>query len=228
MVFLALIFRTFLFEPFHIPSSSMKPNLLIGDYIFVNKWSYGYGRYSLPIHIDFIDRKIFSKTPKRGDVVVFVPPKDSKRYYIKRIIGIGGDKISIGDGKIFVNDCQIIDEETGIFTDRIEELDMSVDFKVYDEKNCDSRNYQVMNLNGMPSLHIEDEYIVPESHVFMLGDNRDNSKDSRFDDVGFIPEKNLVGKASFVGISFDIKIDFGKPSNLLKLIRYNRIFSSIN
>ena len=206
----------------------MKPNLLIGDYIFVNKMAYGYSKYALPIHPSFIHGKIFSKTPKRGEVVVFVPPKDSKRYYIKRVIGIGGDKISIANGEIFINDCKIIDTENGIFSDRIEEIDASLDFKVFDEKNCDKKTYSIMHLDGMPSLHENAEYIVPQGHVFMMGDNRDNSKDSRFDDVGFIPEENLVGRASFIGISFDAKVDFGKLSSLLKLIRYNRIFHSIN
>ena len=228
MIFLALTFRTLFFEPFHIPSSSMKPNLLIGDYIFVNKWAYGYDKYSLPFHPDFIHGKIFSKTPKRGDVVVFVPPKDSKKYYIKRVIGLSGDKVSIGNGDIFINDCKIVGVENGTFTDRIEELNANIDFKIFDEKNCDNKTYQVMNLNGKPSLHDKAEYIVPKGHLFMMGDNRDNSKDSRFDDVGFIPEENLVGKASFIGISFNTKVDFDKLSNLLKLIRYNRIFHSIN
>jgi signal peptidase I len=228
IIFLALIFRTLIFEPFHIPSSSMKPNLLIGDYIFVKKWSYGYDKYALPFHPSFIHGKIFSKSPKRGDVVVFVPPKDSKRYYIKRVIGISGDKISIGNGEIFVNDCKILNEDNGVFTDRIEELNRSIDFKISTEKNCDGRNYQVMNLSGKPSLYYEEEYIVPENHVFMMGDNRDNSKDSRFDEVGFIPEENIVGKACFIGISFNTKIDFGSISDLLKFVRYNRIFHSIN
>lgn len=227
MCLLALLFRTLFFEPFHIPSSSMKPNLLIGDYIFVNKMSYGYDKYSLPFHLSFINGKIFSRTPERGDVVVFVPPKDSKRYYIKRVVGIGGDKISIKDREIYINDCKINDEEAGIFTDRLDEVNITLDFNVFREKNCNNKEYNVMYLEKKPSLHDDIEYIVPEGHVFMMGDNRDNSKDSRFDDVSFIPEENIVGKASIIGISFDTKVDFGKPSNLLKLIRYKRIFNSI-
>ena len=228
MVFLAILFRTIFFEPFHIPYSSMKPNLLIGDYIFVNKMAYGYSRYSLPFHFNFINGKIFARHAKRGDVAVFVPPKDSKRYYIKRVFGIGGDKILIENGDIYINDCKINDEEAGIFPDRIDELKIDINFNKFIETNCDGKKYDIMHMPDKPSLQEKQEYIVPDGHVFMMGDNRDNSKDSRFEDVSFIPEDNLVGRASFIAVSFDTKIDFGSPLNLINFIRYNRIFHPIN
>ncbi len=228
MIILAIAFRTIFFEPFHIPSSSMKPNLLIGDYIFVNKMTYGYGRYSLPFHLNFIDGKILKRSPKRGDVAVFVPPKDPSRYYIKRVAGLGGDKILIENGEIYINDCKINDEKVGIFNDRIDELKIHLDFDKFLETNCDNKKYNIMHLSDKPSIQERQEYIVPADHVFMMGDNRDNSKDSRFDDVSFIPEDNLVGRASFIAVSFDTKIDFGSPSNLINFIRYNRLFTPIN
>jgi signal peptidase I len=224
---LAIIFRAFLFEPFHIPSSSMKPNLLIGDYVFVNKMVYGYGRYSVPFHPKFITGHFLQKLPKRGDIVVFVPPKDEKSYYVKRVIGLPGDVIEIKAHKIFVNGNELQLTETGVFEDFIE-VAGKIKFNKFIEQNIDQKKYEILYFDDSPSLANE-VYRVPEDSMFLMGDNRDNSMDSRFSDVGFIPVNNLVGKVSFIGFSINEK---GEKSTdmldrVMNFIRFKRIFNFV-
>ena len=195
-IFIALIIRSFAFEPFNIPSGSMKPNLLVGDFIFVSKWSYGYSRHSLPFSIPLIPNKILQKNPERGDVVVFKTPENNRTDYIKRLIGLPGDKIKIINGVIFINNNEIYRKRLDDFID--------TDFNV---KNKRVRKYKEFFFNlEIDILDITDngivdntkEFVIPEDH-FVMGDNRDNSQDSRFiNSVGFIPFENLVGKARFI------------------------------
>ena len=224
-IFIALIIRSFVFEPFNIPSGSMKPNLLVGDFIFVSKWSYGYSRHSLPFSIPLIPNKILQKNPERGDVVVFKTPENNRTDYIKRVIALPGDKIKIINGVIFINNNEIYRKRLDDFID--------TDFNV---KNKRVRKYKEFFFNlEVDILDITDngiadntkEFVIPEDHFFVMGDNRDNSQDSRFiNSVGFIPFENLVGKARFIFFSLENSrfLEFWKWP---KAIRYNRIFKKI-
>lgn len=194
-VVFAMLFRSLFYEPYVVPSSSMKPNLLIGDYIFVSKFAYGYSRYSFPLGLNIFKGRFFFKEPKAGDIVVFKKPSDTSDAYVKRLIGLPGDKIEIIDGQLLVND-QLCTYET---------LDAFDDGKMMDqflEKHTrENKNYPILK------IHFNDNFgpiIVPPKMYFMLGDNRDNSKDSRFmSAVGLIPEDYLVGKAEMIFYSTD-------------------------
>ncbi|MBL6665229.1 MAG: signal peptidase I [Rickettsiales bacterium] len=217
---LAMFVRSFFFEPFHIPSSSMKPGLLIGDYIFVSKFSYGYSRYSFPLGLKIFEGRIWKSTPKRGDVAVFRLPENPRINYIKRIIGLPGDTIQVRDGVLFINEEEIPKEENGLFEEEgfktiktfIETLPNNKEFYVLDERTTPQDSTGI--------------YQVPTGHYFMMGDNRDNSQDSRFlDHVGYVPEENLIGRANIIFFSN------AKPTwqiwNWPTSIRFSRIFTTI-
>ena len=224
-IFIALIIRSFIAEPFNIPSGSMKPNLLVGDFIFVSKWSYGYSKHSLPFSIPIIKNKILSKIPNRGDVVVFKTPFDNKTDYIKRIIGLPGDKIKIYNGQIIINDKLILRKKINNFID-VEKNGKTKSIRRYQEYFFDLE-IEILDLmdNGIAdNTHI---YKVPKDHFFVMGDNRDNSQDSRFmNKVGFIPINNLVGKAQFIFFSLE-NSRFYQIWKWPKAIRYKRLFSQI-
>ena len=195
---IALIIRTFLFQPFNIPSGSMKNTLLVGDYLFVSKFSYGYSRFSLPFSPDLFEGRIWEGTPSRGDVVVFKLPKDDSTDYIKRVIGLPGDKIQMIKGLLHINGEPVKREMTGqIQNPDITEVQQPVD--VYRETLPNGVSYDTLDLtpNGMSDN--TREYVVPPDHYFMMGDNRDNSADSRA--FGFVPSENLVGRANIIFFS---------------------------
>lgn len=191
----AMIFRTFLFEPFHIPSGSMKPGLLIGDYIFVSKYSYGISRYSFPLGLPLFEGRTQGiKKPERGDVVVFKLPRDTSTNYIKRLIGLPGDRIQVKDSILYLNGVAVPRKEIKPFVDKdnmvipqyVETLPSGVSYRVLDQ---------------LPYGHLDNTeiYIVPPKHYFFMGDNRDNSQDSRvLSAVGFVPEENLVGETELI------------------------------
>lgn len=196
---LALIIRTFLFQPFSIPSGSMRPTLLEGDYLFVTKWAYGYSRHSLPFSPPVLSGRIWDAEPERGDVVVFKLPQDTSFDYIKRVIGLPGDRIQMRDGALFINDEPVAREKVGeINNPDITEVNRPVE--VWRETLPNGVSYDTLDLTKNGIGDDTREFRVPEGHYFMMGDNRDNSTDSRFT-VGFVPHENLVGRANIIFFS---------------------------
>jgi signal peptidase I len=225
-VFLAVIVRTVAYEPFSIPSGSMIPTLLIGDYLFVSKFSYGYSRHSLPFSLPLIPGRIFYSEPKRGDVVVFKLPKDNRTDYIKRIVGLPGDKVQVIGGILHLNGTAVTREPADdlVVRDFLGSVRRTSRFV---EILPNDRRHHILELDGDTGpLDNTPVYTVPPDHFFAMGDNRDSSKDSRFlGDVGFVPKENLVGRAEFLFFSIDGDIlDFWKWG---RSIRFSRFFQGI-
>jgi signal peptidase I len=223
-ILFAGIIRSFIFEPFHIPSGSMKPTLLVGDYLFVKKYSYGYSRYSFPFSLNLFDGRIFATSPQRGDVAVFRYPRDPSINYIKRIIGLPEDRVQIRLGKVYINDEEISKIIDGNFVDEINGQEIILD--QFQETFPSGKKIHTLDLanTNQDNTGI---YQVPKNHYFVMGDNRDNSQDSRFlEYVGFVPEENLVGQASI--IFFSNSQNFWKFWQWHKSIRFSRIFKNIN
>ena len=223
-VFIALLIRSFVAEPFNIPSGSMKPNLLVGDFIFVTKWSYGYSKHSLPFSIPLIPKKIFSNIPNRGDIVVFKTPEDNRTDYIKRVIGLPGDKIRVTNGEIYLNENKILRKKLNDFIDNDKNAFIKR-IRKYLEYH-DDLTFEVLDIIDDGIADNTKLFLVPEGHFFVMGDNRDNSQDSRFKTVGFIPIENLVGKARFIFFSLE-NSRFLEIWKWPKSIRGNRIFKKI-
>ena len=227
-IFIAILIRSFIFEPFNIPSGSMKPNLLIGDFIFVSKWSYGYSKYSFSffsLSIPLIPNTIFQKYPKRGDVVVFKTPKDNRTDYIKRVIGLPGDKIIIEKGIININGNTVSRKKIKDFID-IDKKGNKDRKRQYMEYFFDLE-FNTLDTNDKGLVDNTNLYIVPDDHFFVMGDNRDNSQDSRFlNSVGYIPMENLVGKAQYVFFSLE-NSRFYELWKWPRAIRYERIMKKI-
>ena len=225
---IALIIRSLFFQPFYIPSSSMEPTLLVGDRLFVSKYTYGYSKHSFPFSPNIYDKRFFDKKPKRGDVIVFKTPADNRTDYIKRLIGLPGDEIQIINGNLFLNSKKILSEKI--------ENDIKIycgneilNTSTYIEKLPNNISYTAVYRKDF-SFQNSDKFLVPENYYFFLGDNRDCSKDSRFlTSVGYVHENNLVGKAQFIFFSSDYRvgsiIKFWKWSDS---IRVNRFFKKIN
>ena len=224
-IFIALLIRSFIFEPFNIPSGSMKPNLLVGDFIFVSKYSYGFSKHSLPFSIPIIPGKIFSNTPERGDVVVFKTPENNRTDYIKRVIGLPGDKIQIKNGIIFINGSEILRKKLNDFIDT-DNKTSNKRVRMYNEYFF-NKEINILDITDNGIADNTQLFNVPENHFFVMGDNRDNSQDSRFiSTVGFIPYENLVGKAQFIFFSLE-NARFLQIWKWPNSIRYERIFQKI-
>ena len=221
---IAVIIRSLIFQPFYIPSSSMEPTLLIGDRIFVSKYTYGFSKHSFPFSPGIFDKRIFYKIPKQGDLVVFKTPVDNRTDYIKRLIGLPGDEIQFIEGDIFINDEKIIRKKinTNSFV-RCGKFSFQV--KTYEEVLPNGKKHiAVYNESG--TLQNTKKFKVPENHFFLLGDNRDCSKDSRY--LGNVSFINLVGKARIIFFSNDtIKGSLLKFWNLKNSFRLNRLFKTI-
>ena len=223
-IFIALIIRSFIAEPFNIPSGSMKPNLLVGDFIFVSKWSYGYSKHSLPFSLPLIPNKILSKIPDRGDVVVFKTPENNRTDYIKRVIGLPGDKIKIINGNINLNGKNIARKKMKDFFDNDKNTSLKR-IRKYKEFH-DTKSFDILDIMDNGIADNTQLFEVPDGYFFVMGDNRDNSQDSRFKTVGFIPFDNLVGKARFIFFSLE-NSRFLELWKWPKAIRGSRIFKKI-
>jgi signal peptidase I len=224
-VVIALGVRTVAYEPFNIPSKSMVPTLLVGDYLFVSKFSYGYSRYSLPFSLPLLPERLFFTMPERGDVAVFKLPTDNKTDYIKRIIGLPGDSIQVRRGILHINGEPVKREKVADF--------ISDDFNGFKrqitrfkETLPNGRVHYILEETDSAIMDNTDVYTVPPDHFFAMGDNRDNSRDSRYlNGVGFIPRENLVGRAEFM--FFSINGEAWKFWQWLSTVRGKRLFQSI-
>jgi signal peptidase I len=227
-ILIAVVVRTVAFEPFNIPSGSMIPTLLIGDYLFVSKYSYGYSRYSLPFGLPLIPGRIFQSMPERGDVAVFKLPRDNKTDYIKRIVGLPGDRIQVKAGILYINDQPVK-------RDRIEDLVLRDGFGneqrffQYTETLPNNRKHRIIEMSDRQAGTDDTPvYQVPTGHVFAMGDNRDNSQDSRFlTQVGYVPVENLVGRAEILFFSTDGSASWWEFWRWPFAVRYDRLFQGI-
>ena len=225
---IAIIIRSFLIQPFYIPSSSMEPTLLVGDRIFVTKYSYGYSKHSFPFSPPIFKNRIIFSKPKRGDVVVFKTPADNRTDYIKRLIGLPGDTIQFIETNLYLNNNEIMKSKISK-NDKIFCGNSTIDVFTFEEKLPNGKVYTSVYMKDFPYIN-SDKFIVPKDHYFFLGDNRDCSKDSRYlSSVGYVHKNNLVGKAKFIFFSSDKSIGslfaFWKWH---KSLRFNRFFKKIN
>ncbi len=223
---IAIFIRSIFFQPFYIPSSSMEPTLLIGDRIFVTKYTYGFSKHSFPFSPNISNRRIFYNEPNRGDPVVFKTPEDDRTDFIKRLIGLPGDEIQFIEGNIFINNEKIkrikIDK---IKTVRCGTSSFQVDS--YEETLPNGYKY-IASYSKFGTLKNTKKFIVPKNHFFLLGDNRDCSRDSRYSSVGFVKKLNLVGKAKIIFFSNDtIKSKLIKFWNLNRSFRTDRFLKKI-
>ena len=198
---IAGVIRTFAIEPFKIPSGSMKPNLLVGDFLFVSKWDYGYSRYSFPFGLAPFSGKIMEKNPSRGDIIVFKLPGQENINYVKRLVGLPGETIKVVDGLIYLKK---------VGSDNFKVIEQSDDGLFFDDQYQANINqlvesdYKILNLTDSGPLDFTPEYKIPKNKFFFMGDNRDNSSDSRvMSGVGFVPKENIIGKVWFIWFSVD-------------------------
>ena len=224
---IAIFIRSILIQPFYIPSSSMESTLLVGDRLFVTKFSYGYSKHSFPFSPAIFDGRILYKLPKRGDIVVFKTPADNRTDYIKRLIGLPGDIIQFIDGNLYLNGNKILKT----IKSKNEILycgNSKIKVTTFIEKLPGGKIYTASYRNDY-SYKNSDKFIVPDEHFFFLGDNRDCSKDSRFlSEVGYVHKDNLVGKAQILFFSSDAKIgSIFKIWQWDKIMRFKRFFKKI-
>lgn len=224
-IVIAIVIRTFLFEPFKIPSASMYPTLYIGDFLFVSKYTYGYSRHSMPFSVPVISGRVWSDAPQRGDVVVFKFPQDNRTDFIKRVIGLPGDKIKLENGRLFINGKMLEREPIEDFTRR-DARGNAMRYYQYIETLPEGLKHRIIKISDNQHYDNVDEVTVPEDNYFMMGDNRDESDDSR-GSVGFVPKENLVGKARFLFFSYSTEGEWYKPWEWPRKIRWERLFNRI-
>jgi signal peptidase I len=230
---IAVVIRTFLFQPFNIPSASMENTLLVGDYLFVEKFAYGYSRNSFPFRGwpvgDFFHGRLFGSDPARGDVVVFKMPNpaspDYNQDFIKRVIGLPGDHVQMINGQVYLNGKAIPKERVADYVGP-DEFGVVRNVQRYKETLPGGRSYYVLDLGPNSNEDNTPVFTVPAGHYFMMGDNRDNSDDSRME-VGYVPAENLVGKAEFRFFSIDETAVWYEPWTWPGAVRYSRMFTGI-
>lgn len=223
---IALVFRTFLYQPFSIPTASMQSTLMIGDYFVASKWAWGFGKYSFPVPLPFNGRILAIGEPQRGDVAVF--HNISNEDYIKRIIGMPGDRIQMREGRLYINGTMVEREEIGTATDTDSSM-VSVPVTVYRETLPNGVSHTIQEISDNQQLDNTPEYVVPAGHFFMMGDNRDRSADSRvLSQVGYVPLDALVGKAEARFFSITNNIPpwqlWEWPAN----VRWDRMLQGVN
>ena len=226
-ILIAVVIRTFLYEPFKIPSGSMYPSLYVGDFLFVSKYTYGYSKHSFPFSMPLFNGRVWSDEPQRGDVVVFKFPQDNKTDYIKRVIGLPGDKIKLENGRLYINGVLVEREPIDDFVLR-DKYGNVERFRQYIETLPNGVKHNIIEVSDSEIYDDVPELTVPEGNYFMMGDNRDRSDDSRVN-VGFVPFENLVGKARVLFFSYDSNGGpWYKLWNLPRQIRWSRMFDKIN
>ncbi len=203
----------------------MKPNLLVGDFLFVSKWDYGYSRYSFPFGLAPFSGKVFEKEPQRGDIIVFKLPGQENINYVKRLLGLPGETIKVIDGEVFIK------KENSMNFEKLNQLQDGLFFDdQYKSKISQliEENYKILNITDNGPLDYTPEYKIPNDKYFFMGDNRDNSSDSRvMSGVGFVPKENMIGKVWFIWLSIDTQFSFSKFWTLPLHIRYDRLFKSV-
>lgn len=226
---IALVVRILLFQPFTIPSASMEPTLREGDYIIVSKFRYGYSRFSsgLPVPIPFLSDRVLYNAPKRGDIAVFKLPRDDRTDYIKRVIGLPGDRIQIRGGALYINDREV---GRAVLKPETEESPFGMAVQVPRIQETLPNGRAFITYDRQPDGEVDDTgvYVVPQGHYFMMGDNRDNSVDSRYPEeygVGFVPAENLVGKAEIILLSWTPEASVVKPWTWVTELRPSRFFT---
>jgi signal peptidase I len=246
-VLIAVGFRSFLYEPFNIPSESMVPDLLVGDYLFVSKFTYGYSRYSFPFGLPLFEGRVMGSPPERGDVAVFKWPRDNRTDYIKRVIGLPGDQIQMRGGQLYINAVAVPRKRIADFVLPVAPNSDCLEFPTYRQVAADGSwecrfpQYEETLPNGrvvhtldlFPNGPRDDTrvYIVPPGHYFMMGDNRDDSSDSRVslseEGVGFVPAENLVGRADILFFSTDGSAKLWTPWRWIQAARFSRFFTTL-
>ncbi|WP_341815201.1 signal peptidase I [Wolbachia endosymbiont (group B) of Aricia artaxerxes] len=226
LLLIALSIRSFLFEPFHIPSGSMKSTLLEGDYIFTSKYSYGYSKHSFPFSPNIFSGRIFYTPPERGDIIVFKPTRNDSIRFVKRVIGIPGDKVQMIEGKLYLNDQKVKRRQIENFFD----YESKRNIARYIETLPSGKEHEILidNLSNKLSYNTP-VYYVPDDQFFVMGDNRNNSFDSRFSEIGLIPTENIVGRVSMVGLSFKLgKVDWLPFDFRLPIaLRFDRVLHKV-
>jgi len=227
---IAVGIRTFLFQPFNIPSASMEATLLVGDYLFVEKFSYGYSRFTFPFGGTIFGdswhgKRIPDIKPNRGDVIVFKFPQDNSTDFIKRLIGLPGDRIQMRDDRLYINDKIVPRVRVADYVEIVDGQAHHV--PQYKETLPNGKSYLTLDRDPDGPEDNTDVYVVPAGHYFMMGDNRDNSADSRTE-VGYVPAENLEGKAEFRFFSTDGSARFWEVWKWPFSIRYSRLFTPID
>ncbi len=228
---LVLIVRTVVAEPYRVPSPSMVPTLLVGDELIGSKFAYGYGKYSLPIgQLPSFSGRVFDRAPERGDVVVFRLPRDPSTTYVKRLIGLPGDRIQMRGGRLYINDAIVPRRMVGPFADDVG--GRSVASTLYVETLPNGREHEIVEISDNDQYDDTPTYTVPPRHYFMMGDNRDNSLDSRIagadGGVGFVPEENLVARADLLLVSRDPAVGWFDVAHWAHAFRLERSFGRID